>query len=94
MYYTDVQYWHGFSIDDLLRDTDSEMEDNTGSQRPKKVARRKLDRGKKGAGGAAWLKEGGDEDIVDFLDPSVSKKVLGIVHSFYILSEIAKKYAC
>ena len=27
--------------------------------------------------GAAWLREGGEEDFVDFLDPSMSKKVLG-----------------
>ncbi len=58
------------SINDILRDTDSELEgdESTPASRGKK----------KGKSGAAWLKEGKtEEDIVDFLDPSVSKKVLG-----------------
>ena len=61
------------SINDILRDTDSELEEDesTPASRGKK-------KGKKGKSGAAWLKEGKEEeDIVDFLDPSVSKKVLG-----------------
>ena len=61
------------SIDDLLRDTDSE-EEEAGE---KDVTKRKMNVKK----GSAWLKEGGNEDIVDFLDPSVAKKVFG--RSFY-----------
>ena len=56
------------SISDLLRDTDSEEEAGE-----KDVTKRKINVKKK----SAWLKEGGNEDIVDFLDPSVAKKVLG-----------------
>jgi len=59
------------SVNDILRDTDSELEeDEPAASRGKKKPKRKT--------GAAWLKEGKtEEDIVDFLDPSVSKKVLG-----------------
>ena len=56
-----------FSVDELLRDTDSEEEDETKKKahKPKDKTQAKL----------AWLQEGGD--IMDFLDPSASRKVLG-----------------
>ncbi|XP_022336615.2 RRP12-like protein isoform X1 [Crassostrea virginica] len=54
------------SVDELLRDTDSEEEDETKKKahKPKDKTQAKL----------AWLQEGGD--IMDFLDPSASRKVL------------------
>lgn len=53
-------------MDELLRDTDSEEEGETkGAGKPRDRTQAKL----------AWLQEGGD--IMDFLDPSASKKVLG-----------------
>lgn len=52
-------------MDDLLRGTDSEEEGETkGARKPRDRTQAKL----------AWLQEGGD--IMDFLDPSASKKVL------------------
>ncbi|XP_061180059.1 RRP12-like protein isoform X1 [Saccostrea echinata] len=53
------------SVDDLLRDTDSEEETET---KPKRKTRDKTQ------AKLAWLQEGGD--IMDFLDPTASKKVL------------------
>lgn len=62
------------SIEDILRDTDSEVEDD---EETKKKKNQKPAKSKK-SGSNTWLKEGGDEeDIIDFLDPSVAKKVLG-----------------
>lgn len=53
-------------MDELLRETDSEEEGETkGARKPRDRTQAKL----------AWLQEGGD--IMDFLDPSASKKVLG-----------------
>uniref|UniRef100_A0A8W8IGV3 RRP12-like protein n=1 Tax=Magallana gigas TaxID=29159 RepID=A0A8W8IGV3_MAGGI len=53
------------SMDELLRETDSEEEGETkGARKPRDRTQAKL----------AWLQEGGD--IMDFLDPSASKKVL------------------
>uniref|UniRef100_A0A8W8IIZ2 RRP12 HEAT domain-containing protein n=1 Tax=Magallana gigas TaxID=29159 RepID=A0A8W8IIZ2_MAGGI len=53
------------SMDELLRDTDSEEEGETkGAYKPRDRTQAKL----------AWLQEGGD--IMDFLDPSASNKVL------------------
>uniref|UniRef100_A0A8W8IGX0 Uncharacterized protein n=1 Tax=Magallana gigas TaxID=29159 RepID=A0A8W8IGX0_MAGGI len=53
------------NMDELLRDTDSEEEGETkGAHKPRDRTQAKL----------AWLQEGGD--IMDFLDPSASKKVL------------------
>lgn len=65
-----IKHWFIFRIDDLLRDTDSEDEADAET----KKAKSKKDSTKRGS---AWLKETSTEDIVDFLDPSVSKKVLG-----------------
>ena len=63
-----------FSFEELLPDTDSEMDDDEDDKGKKK----------KGAGSevkqkgvAAWLREDMEEDIIDFMDPGVSKKILG-----------------
>jgi len=58
------------SIDDLLKDSDSEMEmdDDEGPT----LSRKKKKQKKQGA----WLLEKGDEEIVDFLDPSAAKQVI------------------
>ncbi|XP_014677215.1 PREDICTED: RRP12-like protein [Priapulus caudatus] len=60
------------SLDDLLRDTDSELEEGeeAGSARKKPRRARKQTT-------AAWLEDKGEEDIVDFLDPGVARKVMG-----------------
>jgi len=59
------------SVDELIHSSDSEMEGLTEEPASKKSRRaaREEKRSK------AWLKE--DEDIVDFLDPSASRKVVG-----------------
>ncbi|XP_048746321.2 RRP12-like protein isoform X2 [Ostrea edulis] len=56
---------HPDSVDELLKDTDSEEDDHErAKQRPRDKTQAKL----------AWLQEGGD--IMDFLDPSATRKVL------------------
>ena len=62
------------SIEELLRDTDSELEEGEDPKTRKKKLSKKSAKAKKGS---AWLKEEGDEEIVDFMDSSVTKKVLG-----------------
>jgi len=59
------------SVDELIQSSDSEMEDLVEEPASKKSRRaaREEKRSK------AWLKE--DEDIVDFLDPSAARKVVG-----------------
>ena len=70
------------SIEEILQETDSESDDE-GKEEDAKDKRSKVKghKSKKLAGqrGKAWLKEGDqDEDApLDFLDPSVSKRVLG-----------------
>ncbi|XP_064631172.1 RRP12-like protein isoform X2 [Lineus longissimus] len=61
------------SVDELLRDTDSELDEDDKAKPGKKGAKKSA---KKERPGAAWLKESNDDDIVDFLDTSASKKVL------------------
>ncbi|XP_041369339.1 RRP12-like protein [Gigantopelta aegis] len=56
------------SIDDLLRDTDSELENDDDTMKKKPVKKRR--------GRDAWLKEGEEDQIVDFLDPNAAKRVL------------------
>ncbi|BFY98332.1 hypothetical protein BsWGS_01372 [Bradybaena similaris] len=58
------------SIDELLRDTDSEMDDEDDSKKSR------VKKGKKKHGKDAWLMETGDDEIVDFMDPTASKQVL------------------
>ena len=59
------------SVDELIQSSESEMEDLMEEPTSKKSRRaaREETRSK------AWLKE--DEDIVDFLDPSAARKVVG-----------------
>ncbi|XP_077992398.1 RRP12-like protein [Glandiceps talaboti] len=57
------------SIEDLLKDTDSEEEEEE-----EKPTKRNRDAKKKKS--AAWLQEDADEAPLDFLDPGVSKRVL------------------
>lgn len=65
-----VFFWNA-SIDELLRDTDSEMDDEDDSKKSR------VKKGKKKHGKDAWLMETGDDEIVDFMDPTASKQVLG-----------------
>lgn len=61
------------SVDELIHSSDSETDDlveEPASKRSRRAAREEK-RSK------AWLKE--DEDIVDFLDPSAARKVVGKV---------------
>ncbi|XP_045190399.2 RRP12-like protein [Mercenaria mercenaria] len=62
------------SIDELLKDSDSEPEEEQKDKRPKLKAKRSLKDGKET--GKAWLHEGGDDDITDFMDTSAAKKVM------------------
>ncbi|CAH1783394.1 unnamed protein product, partial [Owenia fusiformis] len=68
------------SIDDLLRDTDSELEeedDKAYRDKSKKIHKKELrERVEKSR---AWLLEGSESEPMDFLDPSVSKKVVGSI---------------
>lgn len=63
----------GCRVDDLLQSSDSDEEGDDEEDKPaaKKMKRAQRNEARKGT----WLKE--DEDIVDFLDPSVVKKVFG-----------------
>ena len=58
------------SVDELIQSSDSEAEgllEEPASKKSRQSAREKRSK--------AWLKE--DEDIVDFLDPSAARKVVG-----------------
>ena len=61
-------------MEDILRDTDSEEEGggDDGKKGKKKTGKPK-EKGSKT--GLAWLQEGAD--IMDFLDPNATKKVIG-----------------
>lgn len=58
------------SIDELLRDTDSDMDEEDDQKKIKKSKKKKH-------GKDAWLMETGDDEIVDFMDPSAAKQVIG-----------------
>ncbi|XP_059163286.1 RRP12-like protein [Physella acuta] len=60
------------SIDDLLRDTDSDMDEGDDDQVPK--LSKKTRKTKQGKG--AWLMETGEDEIVDFMDPAAAKQVI------------------
>ncbi|XP_013379809.1 RRP12-like protein isoform X2 [Lingula anatina] len=55
------------NIDDLLQDIDSDLEEEK-KPKAKKIKSQK--------GNQTWLMEGGGDEFIDFLDPTVSKKVL------------------
>ncbi|GFR68565.1 ribosomal RNA processing 12 homolog [Elysia marginata] len=61
-----------FSIEDLLRDTDSELDDDDDDDgnrnKGKKVYKKKEKQ--------AYLMETGEDEIVDFMDPAASKQIL------------------
>jgi len=59
------------SVDELIHSSDSEMEDLV--EEPASKESRRAAREEKRS--KAWLKE--DEDIVDFLDPSAARKLVG-----------------
>ena len=68
-------------IDELLQDSDSDDDDDDTASKRSNRSKRGAKNSSSSAAAArkdkAWLQEGNDGDIVDFLDPSVSKKVLG-----------------
>ena len=68
------------SIEDILRDTDSEIEED--DKKSQKSTRREKKVVKK-----TWLQEG-ESEIMDFMDASVNKKILGT--KFYLLNWISK----
>lgn len=56
-----------FSIEDILAESDSDLSEDEGK------AQKKMGRMQKGR---AWLKEGEEDDPLNFLDPKVSQRVL------------------
>ena len=62
--------WFSLSIDDLLKDSDDEDELDVKAKAQKTGKKSRV-------AGKAWLHEGGDEDITDFMDVSAAKKVMG-----------------
>ncbi|XP_068448773.1 RRP12-like protein [Clinocottus analis] len=58
------------SIEDILADSDSDLSEDEGK---KKYAQKKTGKPQKAK---AWLKEGGEDDPLNFLDPKVSQRVL------------------
>lgn len=60
-----------FSIEDILAETDSDMSEDEGQ--PRNAQKRAV----KPRKARAWLKEGEDDDPLNFLDPKVSQRVLG-----------------
>jgi len=64
------------SVEEILADSEDEEEEEEERQQSKewkKQARRK---------GQAWLKEGEEDEPLNFLDPNVSQRVLGEEQSF------------
>lgn len=59
------------SMEEILADSEDEEEEEEERQQSKE--RRKQARQK----GQAWLKEGEDDEPLNFLDPNVSQRVLG-----------------
>lgn len=57
-----------FSIEDILAESDSDLSEEEGK------AQKKTGKVQKGR---AWLKEGEEDDPLNFLDPKVSQRVLG-----------------
>lgn len=63
-------------MEEILADSEDEEEEEEERQRSKE--RRKQARQK----GQAWLKEGEEDEPLNFLDPNVSQRVLGEEQSF------------
>lgn len=62
-----------FSIEDILAESDSDLSEDEGK------AQKKTGKVQKGR---AWLKEGEEDDPLNFLDPKVSQRVLGRTLNF------------
>jgi len=60
------------SVDELIQSSDSEPDEDLIDEPAVKKSRRVTQEERRSK---AWLKE--DEDIVDFLDPSAARKVVG-----------------
>ncbi|OCT70055.1 RRP12-like protein isoform X2 [Xenopus laevis] len=63
----DTKKLKGDSIEDILADSDEEVEEEKPSKQQKKQARQKSQ---------AWLKEGEDDEPLNFLDPKAAQRVL------------------
>lgn len=64
------------SIEDILAESDSDMSEEEGRA---SSAQKKAGKAQKGR---AWLKEGEEDDPLNFLDPKVSQRVLGKILLF------------
>lgn len=62
---------HSSSIEDILAESDSDLSEDEGKA---SNAQKKTGKSQKGR---AWLKEGEDDEPLNFLDPKVSQRVLG-----------------
>lgn len=62
------QIYFNPSIEDILAESDSDLSENEGK------AQKKTGKVQKGR---AWLKEGEEDEPLNFLDPKVSQRVLG-----------------
>lgn len=60
-----------FSIEDILAESDSDLSEDEGKTGN---AQKKAGKSQKGR---AWLREGEEDDPLNFLDPKVSQRVLG-----------------
>lgn len=65
------QTYFNTSIEDILAESDSDLSENEGK------AQKKTGKVQKGR---AWLKEGEEDEPLNFLDPKVSQRVLGTSH--------------
>lgn len=66
---TVLLFTYSSSIEDILAESDSDLSEDEGKAQKKKTV--------KGRKGKAWLKEGEEDDPLNFLDPKVSQRVLG-----------------
>lgn len=79
-----MNYINNFSIEELLRDTDSEVEED-GEKDNKKKKKDKKDKKSRENKKGAWIKEGDEEEIVDFLGGSLAKQIMGIYYYFLFI---------
>jgi len=76
------------SVEELIQSSESEMEDLVEEPVSKKSRREAREERRS----KAWLKE--DEDIVDFLDPSAARKVVGkgfCIRSLCLFANVASR---
>ena len=74
------------SIEDILRDTDSEIEED--DKKSQKSTRKEKKAVKK-----TWLQEG-ESEIMDFMDASVNRKILGTKFYFAKLDIKSSLFRC